>query len=155
VRRLVAWAAGLLLLRDHIDARWPHARGLEDDLTVLRPHEVRPLRRLGIERAWGIGLELAFVPLLADSEIQRPGEDHGRAPLVGVPVRHNLGARRELGSLNIHTRFGGVTVQDRVSRARAHGCLELNVIGKFEDGLGALRKSSRCRCMAANRIQAV
>src|SRR5262245_42633586 len=49
------------------------ARGLEDDLTVLRPHEMGRLRRLGIERTCGISLELALVPLLADTEIERAG----------------------------------------------------------------------------------
>ncbi len=109
----------LLLLRDHVDAGWPHARGLEDDLTVFCPHEVGRLRWLGIERAWRIGLELAFVPLLADTKIKRPGEDNGRAPLIGMPMRHDLDARRQLGSLNVHTCFGRVAVQDCILRPGA------------------------------------
>jgi hypothetical protein len=58
-------------------------------------------------------------------------------------MRHDLRAGWKFCSLDIHACFGRVTVQHRVLRARADRCLELNVIGKFEDGLDVLRKSSR------------
>jgi hypothetical protein len=45
-----------LLLRNRRRAGRPHARGLDDYLTVLRPYEVGRLRRFGVERACGIRL---------------------------------------------------------------------------------------------------
>ena len=65
------------------------------------------------------GTELAFVPLFADTKIERPGQDNGRAPLIGMPMRHDLDARRQLGSLNVHTCFGRVAVQDCILRPGA------------------------------------
>ena len=123
-----------LLLRDHGRAGWPHARGLDDDLPVLGPDEVGRLRRLGIECACGIDLELAFVPLFADTKIERPGQDNGRAPLIGMPVRHDLDARRQLGSLNVHARFGRVTIQDRVLVPGPTGALKSMSFGSLRTG---------------------
>src|SRR5262249_49273320 len=72
-RQLLRWFEALLLLRDFGCARRPHGGDLDNHLTVLCPCVVRRLRRLGIKRARGIGLELAFVPLFANAEIKRSG----------------------------------------------------------------------------------
>src|SRR5205823_6766282 len=102
-----------LILRNRRRARWPHARGLDDDLAIFRPDVVWRLWRFRIERARRIGLEFAFVPLFADTEIQRSGQDHSGAPLVWVPMRHDLGSWWKLGSLNIHAGLCRVAVQHR------------------------------------------
>src|SRR5262245_10513976 len=94
--------------------------------------------QFGIERASGIGLRFAFDPLFSDTEIKRPRQDHGRAPLVGMPMRHDFGSKWELGSLNVHTWFGWVTVQYSVLRSGADRRFKLYFIRKFKDRLVAL-----------------
>src|SRR5262245_31421976 len=133
----------LLFLRNGRRARWSHACSLDDDLTVFRPDVVWRLWRFRIERASGIGLEFAFVPLFADTEIQRSRQDHSRAPLVWMPMRHDLGARWKFDSLNVHTGLCWVAVQDCGLRSRAYRCLELDLIWNFDDGLGALSVDRR------------
>src|SRR5207253_4092454 len=96
---------------NHVYSCWPHGRGLDNDLTVFRPDVVGRFRWFGIERAGGIRFHLAFVPLFADTEIQRTRQDDGGAPLVGMPMRHDFGPRWKLSSLNVHTRFSRITVQ--------------------------------------------
>ena len=130
---------GLGLLRDGRRACRSHARGLDDDFTVLCPNVVRCFWRFGIERARGIRLEFAFIPLFTDAEIKRPRQNDGRAPFIGMPMRHDLRASWKFGSLNVHTRFCWVAIYYRVlRRSGAYGRFELNFIWQFDDRLGAL-----------------
>ena len=122
-----------------------HSCGLDYDFTVLRPAEVWCFGRFRIKRARGISFEFAFIPLFANTEIKCPRQNYGRTPFVGVPMRHDLRARCELGSLNVHTGFCWVAIQDRVLCWRwAHRRFEFNFIRKFNDGLCTLTIGRRC-----------
>src|SRR4051812_50034383 len=70
-----------------IFARGTEARDLDDDLPILRPGVMRSARRLGIERARRVSLELALIPSLARREVVRAAQNRHRAGLIGVPMR--------------------------------------------------------------------
>src|SRR5258708_7647039 len=76
----------LILLRNKSLSRRPNSGDLDDHFTILRPGVMRSLRGFGIERAGGIGRELAFIPLLARREVERSGEHRDRTHLVGMPM---------------------------------------------------------------------
>jgi hypothetical protein len=60
---------GSWLLRDPRHGGGAHCGELYDHLSVLRPNEVRRALRFGEKRARGIRFQLAFIPLLAQTEI--------------------------------------------------------------------------------------
>ena len=80
----------LLLLVNECFSRGANSRDLDDDFPVLCPAEVRRFRRLRIEGTGRISLQLAFVPLLATTEVERTGEDHDCSRLIGMPMRRVL-----------------------------------------------------------------
>ena len=61
-----------LLLWDARKARRPHGGKLNDYLAIFRPDKVRCTLWLGEECACGIGPQLAFIPLLAETEVVVP-----------------------------------------------------------------------------------
>src|SRR5712692_5374593 len=63
----------IILLWNECLARRPDPGDLQNHLSILRPSVVRTLRGLGIKRAGGIRLELAFIPFLAIGEVERAG----------------------------------------------------------------------------------
>src|SRR5215207_7763428 len=104
-----ASGAGLLLRNEGFACR-PDAGDLDDDLTILSPGVVWALRRFRIERPRGIGLQLAFIPFLAASEMEGAGQHRDRAHLIWMPMRHVFPARREFHPRDEHAGFGRVAV---------------------------------------------
>src|SRR4029079_7548680 len=90
---------------------WPHARELNDDIVVLCPGKMRGVRWLGEESTRGQGRELAFIPLLSKSKIER-ARQHGNGPRrVGMRVGHHFRSLGEPDSRDIETGLAWIAEQ--------------------------------------------
>src|SRR5262249_43320192 len=86
-----------LLLWNECLARRSNTGDLNDHLTVLRSRVVGRLWRLGVEGARRICLELAFIPLLARSELERARYDNDPcAPHRGARAAYLSSRQRTL-----------------------------------------------------------
>src|SRR5262245_41980950 len=103
-------AHGLLLWNERLSRR-PDSGNLNYHLTVLRPTEVRRLGRFRVERTSGIRLELALIPFVATTKVERSGQDYDCAHFIRMPMRRVLPAGRELDARDKHSRLCGVAVQ--------------------------------------------
>src|SRR5262245_52476912 len=116
---------------------------------------MRRLRGLGIQRARGIRLELALVPLLADGEIEGAGQDQDGTNRIGMPMGHDLHPRQKLDAVDVQTGPRRVAEKRDVLR-RSGGSLVGNVPWQLDDaGAGILSVSGpACSRRAKSEQQA-
>src|SRR3954451_20841491 len=75
---------------------------------------MRRSRGFGIQRAGGVGLELALVPLFANGEVKCAGHDQDSSDCIWMPMRHDLHARQKFNSVDVQTGLRRVPEQGYV-----------------------------------------
>src|SRR5262245_28538702 len=118
----------LLLLLNECLSGGANSGDLDNDLPVLCPAEVRRFRGLRIEGTGRISLKLAFVPLLASTEVERTGEDNDCSRLIRMPMRRVLRAGWELDARDKQTWLFRITIEHHGLRRSSERPLKLDVL---------------------------
>src|SRR5215212_9685178 len=85
-------ATSLLLWNRGVASR-PNRSDLQNHFAILRPCIMRRFRGFRIQRACGIRLEFALVPLFADGKIEGARHDQDGTNYIGMPMGHNFHPR--------------------------------------------------------------
>src|ERR1700704_4023160 len=88
-----------------------------------------------------ISRELAFVPLLADCEVERARHDQDRSNRVRMPMGHDLHARQKFDAVDVQPGLGGVAEQRHMLRCSGKPFVD-NILWKLNNaGISVLSVS--------------